>query len=44
MVFKSASYFRVDARLRGIKNISEYQENIVSTFGYILDAIEDGAL
>ena len=44
MVFKSASCFRVNAPLRGIKNISEYQENIVSIFGYILDAIEDGAL
>jgi len=44
MVFKSASCFRVNAPQRGIKNITEYQENIFSIFGYILDTIEDGAL
>ena len=36
--------FRVNAPLRGIKKIAEYQENIFSIFGYILDAIADGAL
>ena len=30
--------------LRGIKNISEYNEYIFSIFVYILDDIEDGAL
>ena len=36
--------FRVNAPLRGIKKIAEYQENIFSIFGYILNTIEDGAL
>ena len=34
----------VNAPLRGIKNINEYNEYIFSIFGYILDAIEDGTL
>ena len=36
--------FRVNAPLRGIKKIAEYQENIFSIFGHILNTIEDGAL
>ena len=41
---KLTSCFRVNAPLRGIKKIAEYQENIFSIFGYILNTIEDGAL
>ena len=36
--------FKVNVPLRGIKNITEYNEYIFSIFVYILDTIEDGAL